>query len=219
VAIYFSALSPILSDEIWAAHGVADRAIWVGFGIGSGAALAGLLLWPARRYRRLPFPTQPGERLLILLGVGALLGLARNLLIVGGEMPSDVGALCFVFQNVFQMLTSGILSVFYLLAILRTKILRWRLYFIAAAAAYMLGFVPPMLLEDLLQPTSRFWFPLVRTCPSLLGSLFLVGAILRDEFQGVRYRWPHWLGVIIAIWGNAMRIVWGLWWAFSGQTI
>ena len=207
VAIYFSIFCPFLSGMNMA-DSVTDLAFYLGYGVGSGVALAGLLLWPARRYRGLPFPTQPGERLLILLGMGALLEMLRNLILLRTFYGSDYDSVFLILLEIFHLLLVVVLAVLYLLAVVRTKILRWRLYFIVAAS--LLGFYAPALVV-LSSPSSLLWPPLIYVSPHLVGLVFLLGAVLRDVVQKIRYGWPHWLGVAIALWNGAMLTVLALW--------
>ena len=140
VAVYFSINRLFYPDELLQTDPL-FLVFWVGEGIVLGAALGGLLLFVARRCRGLPFPTQPGEMLLVLSGVNAAMYLLLALLFLlirEGDGPIT-NSTQLIFHQAFALLTVVVLGVLHLIVIVRTKIPRWRLYFITVVVTYVLA--------------------------------------------------------------------------------
>ena len=175
--------------------------LWAGAEIARATALGGLLLLGVRRYQRLHFANQPGETLLVLLAVGVAMQLGRRLLVYGA-VSLDLKATVGLLSSVLEGSAMVVLGVLYLIAALRTKTLRWRVYF----ATVSLGGAIVILLIYLMR-ASRPW-PIALVVGALLLALaVLLVVAVKDALEGPRYRWTHWLGVGVALWNNATLVV------------
>ena len=216
VAGYFGVIRG-LAPPAWSPRLGPSLGIWVGVAMGRATGLGGLLLFAARRYRRLPFPRQPGETLLVLLGVGAAGHLLDYPIRYGavylGTIPRWVPDLSFLLAVVLA-------AVLYLIAAVRTKILRWRVYFVTvfvAGALMVLLLLLRPLEESLLVPPFilRRLIPFVWHWAPLVPGAVLVFVAVKDARQGLRYRWTHWLGIGIGLWNGLMGAMWAAWLTWS----
>lgn len=174
-------------------------------GIGSGAALAGLLLFASRPSRGFRFPQHPGEYLWVLLGFGVairLLSLALATIefrLMGGHPQFNTWIVL-----PFFWLSIGAHVVIWVWALWRVKKRRWRNYFATLIVANMLHFAPfysPMYLG----PGAT-----IGLAASLILRLtvdaVLVVVVLQDLFDGSRYPWTHWVGVATRLWFTAVSV-------------
>ena len=212
VAVYFSVVRALVPPD-WAPRLEPSLILAVGAEIGRATALGGLLIWVARRYRRLPFPEQPGETFLVLLGIDA----ARIVLSLPIGYGVELGAIPWWAQALFSSLAVLLICVLYLIAAVRTKTLRWRVYFITVLAASAIVVLLPlslMLAESLLGPTftaGRRLIPFLPDLPRLLPGAVLLFVAVKDARQGLRYRWTHWLGTGIGLWNGLLGILSAAW--------
>ncbi|MHC4179368.1 MAG: hypothetical protein ACYSWU_17790 [Planctomycetota bacterium] len=191
------------------------RPFWVTtgslYGIGSGAALAGLVLVAARRYRGLSFPVHPGEYLLVVMGFGVLLhwmALALAWLITSfGDprfgLPSFHGIL-YLFPFAFYALC-------FLWAAIRAKSRRWRVLFLAIPTSYVVSFL-------FLCGGARL-LPIANSAPPLLITVVLIVVIVRDHFEGKRYPWTHWFGVGTRLWLDVGAFGVSVWYELFERTV
>ena len=199
VAVHFSVIQAIRRPGY--APALSSLVLLVGVGIGRATALSGLVLLAARRYRRLPFPRQPGETLLVLLGIGAALHHVETLLYIGRAQ---------IALSVVRTLGILLLAVLFLLAAARTSIPRWRAYFVTVLVAGAIRALLPLLLFRLLSPVNnslRTWFPLLSRLPWFLPGAVLLFVALKDARQRPRYEWTHWLGIGVALWNGLMGVM------------
>ena len=198
---------------------------WLGQGVGAGAALGGLVLFAARRYRGPRFPTQPGETLLVLLGVGVVIEfvryLASFLMVAALTADPNSAPMPFRFDGSSQSLlltvvaiVQGALSVFlfvlYIIAVVRTKILRWRLYFLTVIITPVLYFLAAPAAGLLGRPS--VWLVLLFSgVTHLILTAVLLAVVSADAYQKLRYRWTHWLGVAVALWGGVFALIILVW--------
>ena len=179
----------------------------VGAEIGRGTALGGLLLLVVRRYRRLPFPSQPGEWLLVLLGIRTVTAiLQRGLLFY--MAPNDT--MSWQAFSGFGVLISLLMAVLYVLAAVKTRILRWRVYFVAALVAGVMTVILPFLvsLVGAMPPNTPKGLAALHQSPWLALSVLLLYVAVKDAGGDVPFRWPHWLGVGIALWNAILLVAW-----------
>jgi hypothetical protein len=190
----------------------------VGAEIGRATALGGLLLFSVRRYRRLPFPGQPGETLLVLLGIGAAISLVdRPLYYYAYYATYQAQAIPQAVYQGSQFLGVLLLAVLYLLAAIRTRIPRWRVYFVTALLA---GAITILLLSfiSFVQPVQP-WTPysvrrlnfLLLQLPPLLTGVAILFVAVKDAREVIRYRWTHWLGVGIGLWIAVLHVMSSIW--------
>jgi len=183
VAVYFSFTRGVYAhDSMGEQAGV--EVFWLFYGLGSGTALGGLLLWVARRHRGLPFPSQPGEWIWVIRGTAAAIPLPGFLLVTLAG-PENMGAMGWFMG--FQFLTFVIAIVLSVIAAVRVKARRWRVCLIVLAVASL-----------------PCCFPLSR--PLTVPVLLIV--VLQDVRRGVRRRWTHWLGVAVEFWEGAATLAW-----------
>ncbi|HUT88971.1 MAG TPA: hypothetical protein VMY37_05725 [Thermoguttaceae bacterium] len=212
VAAYFSVARAFSSPD-WVPRLELSLVLAVGLTMGRATALGGLLLWVARRYRHLPFPGQPGETLLVLLGIYA----AQVLLQYPIHYGAELGTIPRWAPGLFSDLAVLLIAVLYLIAAVRTKILRWRVYFITvlvAGAIMVLLLLSLPLAESLLGPTftaGRRLLPFVPDLPRVLPGAVLLFVAVKDARQGRRYRWTHWLGIGIGLWNGLIGIPSAAW--------
>ena len=166
------------------------------FGMANGTALGGLVLFAARRYRRIRFPVHPGEVLLVALGVSTVLGLILY-----------VPFLLYVSINFHSLSLKGrtadlapllLLNMFgnaaiFLVSMAFTNVPRWRGFFITVAAfSVICGCIGGPMNAVLLFPVLGMMSP--------IAGLVLCFVVFLDVTQRIKYPWTHWVGVGIAIW-------------------
>jgi len=183
--------------------------VWIGAEIGRATALGGLVLLAVRRYRGLRFSGQPGEAFLVLLGVGVALGIVQRFahFVV---IRSPAGPV--LVMQMFGLLGILLLAVMYMRAAIKTRIPRWRGFFVAAIAVYPLTYALMYLAMAAGAPGSnlgRSLTPLLIQSPELILGALLVYIAIRDARQDRSYRWTHWLGIGVGLWNGAMRLLTG----------
>ncbi len=174
-------------------------------GIGSGAGLAGLILFVARRRRGWSFPVHPGEYLLVIIGVSTLLNLIST-----GVMMSRMGSptpVRWIFAAV-TLLGFGINALVFLWAMWRVKFLRWRLCFLVIPLSYLLGLFVTIVTARMMGG-SLFGVAgaHVSFAAQPLVSFVLIIVLLKDYRDGRRYPWTHWFGVAIRLWLDAIALI------------
>jgi hypothetical protein len=168
--------------------------------IGGGAGLAGLVLWMARRRRRMRFPVHPGEFLLVLVGLLVAFRLFNYVLAMaslrsgrfGG--PGGLGPL-FVAFNVFSL---GALAVVFVWAVIKIKIRRWRAYVCLLLGANL----APVLLACLGIFVSLYTYAAIHVAVIVT----LVAVAVLDHRDAKRYAWPHWFGVATKLWFDVIQL-------------
>ncbi len=172
--------------------------------IGAGAALAGLILFAVRRLRGLRFPTHPGEYLLVILGVGAVLDLARStlvtLLIFSGNFPIERTQWVFV---TIELGTFGIKAAMLIWALVCVKVRRWRAFFLAVPVVNVAAIASVTFLARTMSPQN---IVVASAGVPVLLSVVLAVVVIRDHAEGKRYPWTHWLGVGTHFWLDAARV-------------
>ncbi len=172
--------------------------------MGSGAALGGVVLLVSRRLRGRPFPTHPGEYLLVVLGVGEAVDLISMFaaIILTPRMVEE-GFRAVWFMGAFLLLVPlAIQAAFWLWAIVRVKNRRWRAYLIAVVAAFVLQ-IP---LGYLLWRTGIVQLIMVSAVLPAAVDLLLVVVVLKDRREGGRFPWTHWLGAAVKLWLTATSV-------------
>jgi len=214
VAVYFS-FARTISPDSWDQEGAARMVFRLIYGVGFGTALGGLLLWVARRRRGLPFPSQPGETLLVLLSVGALVNLSQSsifsLVATLEELDASYNAWWWrnTLFNITMFLRTLFLGVLYLSAAVRTDVTRWRLYLTLVVVSSLVSYT-------VFLGQSFFGLYGLTTVQIIQGIYLLPRAVLlvvviRDVLQPAGYRWTHWLGAGIDLWLAASTAGWLVW--------
>jgi hypothetical protein len=181
-------------------------------GIGAGTGLAGLALLVARRVRRMPFPQHPGEVLLVVLGLGALLSSMATALWHAGMIwrwlvPSTPSLLTPLLFRMRSILPLAVESLALLVGAFWVRPLRWKAFFAVAAAAGAIASAAVVGTTFQAIPLGRYvylwWF---RESIVLFANALLVMVILRDRRGGWRYPWTHWLGVSLYLWFGLLHV-------------
>lgn len=171
-----------------------------------GAELGGLVLLATRRFRRLAFPTEPGEWLLTALG--ARLGIY---LFVVGAVRAIVGDLPTLWGLSYMYKPLGVL-VFLVAARHVGTPPHWRRFL-----RLLVGIAA---IESLTSCFSYQWLILGGdTAWRLLGavagrldpivpSVFLAFVIRVDLREPVRKPWTHWVGVAAYLWNGLVSVIW-----------
>lgn len=160
-----------------------------------GAALAGLLLWTARRWRGLPFPRHPGEYLLVVIGLNQALRFSYVFLAypVTNERLKLLTALMYG-----HFALQCLVLVWPLLAV---KSRRWRVFFGTLLASHVLLPLDIALSVHLLRTPAISHGLLFSTVVLYVAAdAILLVIVLKDRWEGIRYPWTHWLGVAVGLW-------------------
>ena len=184
VAVYFCLTRP--AHDAFQGPDAPFPLFWLLHGVGAGTALGGLLLWAARRRQGLPFPSQPGEWILILHGLVTVVRITGAVLLAF-VAPLATATNCYA---ITLSLADWIAIALYLIAATRVKTRRWRIGLIALAVINLVG-----------------WNPF----DALLSIAVLAAVVLPDVRQGVRWRWTHWLGVAIESWTCTTILILAVW--------
>jgi hypothetical protein len=163
-----------------------ESAYRIGMAIYGGVVVSGLVLWIAWRRRGIPFPTEPGEWLLVVQGAIMLVAIAA--IYVANQDPAAMLVLAIgVFLTIAGI---GVVPVSYY----RQSTL-WRVFFGALALAYALPLVSLAIAFTgvfILVAVLGFAFLGIT---GLVAVLFVVALISDLSHRTVR-GWPHWAGVI-----------------------
>lgn len=166
-------------------------------GMGSGTALAGLLLYFARSCRRVPFPTYPGEYLLVALGCAAVLNLAFYWALGRAyRHEADTGDFPLFWWKACYCALLAAKMVVFVAAGVKVKVERWRLLLLFAPFPIFAGRLNSYVGTGL-DPQA---FPLL-----LDGVLVVV--LVMDLVQRRRYPWTHWLGAGVQLWFGVCIVV------------
>jgi hypothetical protein len=145
--------------------------------VGSGAGLAGLVLWFAYHRRGIRFPVHPGEYFIPMRGISAV-----------------IQSLQFAITPSFLSEPDSIGWIIFSLSAL------W-------AVEIMAPFLAARWLSVRPWPTFFFLRGLLSFCPYLGQAASLVPLILvicLDHRRARQYPWTHWLGVALELWWNAL---------------
>ena len=199
IALAAEELPALGSDPFLAAAGTLR-------GIGGGAALAGLILLVARRLRRIPFPVHPGEYLLVVCAVGAILQLAAQpiyIYMLAGLSGDSSGPPGFLF-TIIPLAILCVNAAVFIWALVCVKAWRWRIFLLSIPVCHLAAYGLMILTANTVRPGS-----MVFMIPSLVPvatSVILLIPVLRDHLDGRRYPWSHWFGVGLRFWFDALRI-------------
>jgi len=156
--------------------------------IGGGAALAGLVLWIARRRRGMRFPVHPGEFLLLLIGTLVAFRLLKFVLAMTIWPFDATGPGWTLFAVILGLAPLAVLGALWLWAVIKIKIRRWRAYLWLLLGAN----VAPALLGGVwMFAISLYVYAAIRG----VVIVALLGVAVLDHGDGKRYPWPHWFGV------------------------
>ncbi len=201
VAVYMSAFHTInLAREEDALDG--PRAVMFGLSsLISGAYLAGLLLLASRRIRHQKFPRSGGEILWLFGMVGVFQSLSLQLISVAVEDQ---------YQYYVYRLARAVAGIFVWLPIyfyaIRSSRRHWQAYYLFLMIA---GFV--------------FYVVEGSVLSTLGGTVYLVGFLVHILIFTIalslvswldlrstapRYPWPHWTGILLGFFHNAVAALW-----------
>ncbi|MFV2068693.1 MAG: hypothetical protein ACC645_17110 [Pirellulales bacterium] len=172
-----------------------DAALWAVWGIGSGAALGGLVLLMARRRKGLPFPVHPGEIIFVLLGFESSIEVFSYGLTAIYELATG-NARSYFFQSGLPCIQSLMMAGLFAGAAFRTTSRRWRIMFFCTGGSYVAYFFLICL------------GPLVYFTVPLIADVVLLAVVTMDHWDGQRYPWTHWMGVILDLWSIPMIGLW-----------
>jgi hypothetical protein len=202
-AVYLSTMRAFL-DIAWVRPSEASLAFVVLNSIGVGAALGGLLLWAARRYRRLLFPRHPGEYLLVVMGLQVAIQLSASA-VNWATAARDKTGYAGPAISWFAIFSLGLFlgSLISIWAGRRMTIPRWRKFFFALGT---IGVLLALIMCGGFYGAYRLQTPL-----HLAMDVVLLVIILRDRRAGFRYAWTHWVGVATRLWFGAIGLAWTIW--------
>lgn len=180
--------------------------------LAAGAALAGLVLFAARRRRGMPFPIHPGEFLIVLLGMNAVALLLGSIVVVWYSQVASFGA-----NNdgrwVYRTMNIAIFVInvaWWIWAFIRLKAPRWRLFLLWIPVCQVLA-VPLLFIS--VQRMGVGASMLLHSAGPVLISVALGIVVLWDHLKGLRYPWTHWFGVAVWFWHAAAMVISGIiWW-------
>jgi hypothetical protein len=206
-------VSALLAEEAGSTLGLRPFLATAGtlYGIGGGGALAGLLLFFARRLRRMRFPIHPGEYLLVLSAVSVSLEELAFLPLYWTPEGFDLsGGTRWWLFTVLGRGAFVVRAVVFIWAVVNVRIRRWRVFFLSIPICYVAGLALAWLMVRIVQPSLMIY--MIRTLASAGASVFLLGVVLKDHFARQRYPWSHWLGVALRLWSDACGVITLLWW-------
>lgn len=210
VAVYLG-FSGLTMTRYWEENTPAHTFFWTTEGISGGIALAGLVLWAARRRRNVPFPVLPGEYLWACLGLNALFGLSIHTMLMclfaAQESEHVISSFATLFGGL-QYLRSFLAGLVFLWATLGVERGRWRLLFLAGLsvhAAAMLTCCEGFYAGGMLR-----WY--TEVAMTAVADLVLVALVLLDRPLWRIRPWTHWAGVGVTFWAGATYFSWFAWW-------
>lgn len=212
VAVYFSFMRTVSESgraQFFSGPGVFP----VLYGLGMGTALAGLVLLVSRRWRGFPLAKYPGEYLLLLSGVHLVFSVVMPVMEV---LIIPVVTALWPFTQYVSL--AGYLALLLarapilLLAAIRVKARRWRVFFVIAviALAMQLFEFAFHLLGSLFGLRGVAYLPrlvgnILRHAP-LVATVALMVIVLMDLYERKHYPWQHWLGVGLRFWISAFTL-------------
>lgn len=169
--------------------------------MGGGTALAGLLIWARRRYRGQAFPRYAGEYFLVVFGILTALYLANEVsgcvLMQLGEHRRGSSHMRLI-RGGWNCTLALAPIVAYLASTIRLKAMRWRVVFLLCLGIEILTDLQgPVLLPH----EVASFFALSFASDAAVGV-----ALWLDWRQGLRYPWPHWLGVAAFYWRVVLQM-------------
>ncbi len=173
------------------------------YGLGSGIALAGLLLWFGRRLRGKPFPRHPGEYMLMVQAVSCFVNLGAHFLFSHLWALSEQETSTFYFYpwwKVIRFVQCLTYAALWMVADLRVGHRRWQTFFFLCAASQVLFGL--LALAEIDRFHGVFYVGYV------LLTIVLIVIVVRDHQQGMRYPWTHWLSVGIRFWFTLLSLWW-----------
>lgn len=147
------------------------------------------------------------------------MGMLQQLLmmLVLAEEWSDLG-LSHILRTRGACCSMLFLGVLYVIAAVKTKVFRWRLFFVAKMVAMAVAYSLPGVMTGFF--TTMRWHAVFSCGPQILLCAFLVGVAARDFRERAptrsQYRWTHWLGIAVQLWSGAVLIVYAIWWTLFG---
>jgi hypothetical protein len=176
----------------------------------TGAGLGGLLMYFARRRRGIPFPVEPGEWLLVVLGVDGfaqLCSVAARPLISGSSSYLGVYFALLIVESLVPV-------VGYLLPVWFGKLRGpWRRFF--RAAVILAGiWLMMMIAFALTQLGFAYWavggLRWIYLAMLILCAVFFGVAALNDFRKPAQRGWVHWAGIVTYVSTFAFQIGWML---------
>lgn len=179
------------------------------YGIGGGAALAGLILLVARRLRRIRFPVHPGEYLLTYCAVGAVLQAAVYPIYLAMAHLDFSSGSTMPFFVILPLATFVINVAFFIWALIGVKRRRWRVFLLSIPVCHVVGYGLMGVTASLAGPGAIFY--VVQNVAPLVASVVLAVVVIQDRLEGRRYPWSHWMGIALRLWFDVVRIVSLVW--------
>jgi len=217
VAVYFSFLRTLSQVEgAPTLSFLTTDVLSVPLGLGMGTALAGLVLLVSRRLRGFPLARHPGEYMLLLFGVSSVSS-AATYTIVAHFQPGRLGGTSWT-QYVFIATALGVLVInglILLVALVRVKILRWRIFFAVVMMTAVLQRILPVVVSMAGFFGTRLLVTVLQLVP-LITVLALIVVVVMDLHQRKRYPWQHWLGVGLQFWFGAFNVGWLVYYLLQG---
>lgn len=158
--------------------------------ITDGPAVAGLLVWLARKRRGVRFPVQPGEWLLVLDGISALLMLLT--MTAWCQLPQE-------HANQILLLPAGLMAGGYLIAALWPPLPKWwRFALLANSSLWGVELAQHFLISNFFQIIPDSLYDLIGPLyflASMASVIVLIVCIIIDQRRHIQRGWLHWTGV------------------------
>jgi hypothetical protein len=174
-----------------------------------GASLGGVLVFVARRLRKIPFPVAPGEWMWFGQGLSVLFGIPIQV----ASLLSDQVVWTPLAETSFIGVRYLIAALPFLLpAVLYREGSLWKWFFrIALAFEVIRAGALVYLVSDRNGGFSlRLWTNINFSKDAVVATM-LLAVVTRDRHRGIARDWPHCIGVLVTGMGIALAAVWNAW--------
>jgi len=179
------------------------------YGIGGGTALAGLILFIARRWRGFRFPVHPGEYLLVISAISVVLQAAVYPIYLAMAHLEFLGESAMPFFVILPLATFVINAAFFVWALLGVKRRRWRIFLLSIPVCHLVGYGLMWMWFSIARPGPQAY--VIQSVAPLAAGVVLLIVVIQDHLEGRRYPWSHWMGIALRFWFAVVRIVSSLW--------
>ena len=193
------------------------RVLW---SVINSLGLGGLLLWVSRRIRKIPFLTQPGEWMLVSIGISFVYGIVYWAIIKSATHGDEYEHVSISHWSIWLGVGRGLLlAVLWCIAAVRSKDFRvWRITFWIYALHASFDCVIALILANKFDVTFalRHYWVIVDVVVSVAPAVVQLVALGFDIFKRRTYTWTHWVGAITMT--VSMLVIAGLPFSSCGYT-